>query len=159
VYGLIGACWTLALTDRKDLDPFIAFALPIVLFVQMSGDLLMYVFFYTPRTGYCSHFFGFTTGLLFSLSLKLFNRRSSHLLRAAALTALVLLCTQCGYLLYAYSRSGAPNVYTANFIHNSAQTQGCCAALFDYASTNQMSIGAAQNETYCSHDVLYYTNK
>mmetsp|Transcript_16476 Transcript_16476/g.27847 ORF Transcript_16476/g.27847 Transcript_16476/m.27847 type:complete len:215 (-) Transcript_16476:1463-2107(-) len=155
VYGLIGACWILIFCHRSRMDPFVSFLLPILLLCQLVGDVAIYLYYYNPSIGHSSHFFGFLTGLLLALAATIYRNGNNKLQTSLALAAVLAFLLESGYLCYHYYDVWPPNAYTQSYIHNVDMDNTCCAALFQYAESNDISVDQAKDATSCSNNQLY----
>eukprot|EP01034_Spumella_vulgaris_P022495 gene22495-28623_t len=158
VYGMIGACWAVVLTNWESMDPVIAFTLCGAVAIQTAMDIGLYMTSYSSSTGYASHAFGMFTGLTLGLVYAglIKKQRWIKILGVAALGAFL---TMAVFLLYHYLKVWPPEPFMRSYIHNNPaqveSSRSCCAQLFEYAESHGTSLFAAKEVNYCSGDVLY----
>jgi hypothetical protein len=162
VYGLIGACWVLLIFQYHKMDHLIAFLLPFVLVAQVVADTGTYLMFYNSSIGYCSHFFGYLTGITLALGLLMLAEPKGvctettyfYVRKGFACLGIIVFALMAAFLISHYVESWPPEAVERGYLHNTAAST-CCAQLFAYAADHGMTIGEAKEATYCSKNVLY----
>lgn len=158
VYGLIGSCWVLVFFHYDRLDHVVQFILPFILAVQFVGDILTYIWMYSTSVGYASHFFGFYTGVMVSLSFLLWESpRNDYLRKGFAMVGVLGFLLQAVFLLDHYTQSWPPQAITYPFLNNDNYTT-CCAELFMFADAQDLTLEAAKDVSYCNNNRLYWYN-
>lgn len=156
VYGLIGGCWVMVIFHRERLDHIVQFILPVVLVVQFAGDVLIYVWMYSTSVGYASHFFGFYSGVMVSLTFLLWESpRDDKLRQGFGVVGLVGFVLLAVFLLDHYTSSWPPQAVTYPFLNNVNFTT-CCAQLFRTADARDISVDVVKGLSYCHNNHLYW---
>lgn len=131
VYGLIGACWYVAVAHRDLIDPLIAFVLPGILVTELACDILFYFAAYNSSTAYSSHAFGMVTGFLLAMSFTVTYRDYHWKTIVPSAFAVACLCIMLGYTVWHYVVFYPPQPYILSSLHNEDERGSCCSQLFD----------------------------
>lgn len=129
-YGLIGACWYVAIFHRDLIDPMVAFVLPIVLLAQMAMDLIFFYLSFNTSTAYSSHLLGLLAGFFMAMALTMTYRKISWTAIALSFVGSVVFSIMVGYFLWHYLIFYPPEPIVASYWHNTDIPQRCCARLF-----------------------------
>lgn len=134
---MLGACWAMLITSWQLLDGFIRFALPIILIVHHTADIIAYQFSYSSDVAYISHIFGMATGFALTISWIAAYKNSSiivYIIAGIGFSAFTVLAVYLCYHFYTYFPPRP--LYSSFFKNKSEITQNCCAQLF----LNQLSL-------------------
>jgi hypothetical protein len=135
-YGLIGACWYVAIFHRDLIDPVVAFVLPIVLIAHLGMDLMFFYISYDSGTAYSSHVVGMVVGFFFAMSLTMTYRKISWNAIGISLLGIVIFSTMIGLLLWHYLLFFPPEPFVSPLFHNMYTKERCCHQLFQLMEKN-----------------------
>ena len=159
-YGIIGGCWAqclfhstgIQLVGLKKSKLAIRLIL-LALLVQLIYDIISYLYFYNATISYIAHACGFYTGFMLCLSYNIIKPSIKYRIlgllgMSGLLLAIVFLCYQQYHIF-------PPNPYMTTWLHNKQQMDGCCAELFDYMETLQLSKNEILQISYCRNNKLF----
>lgn len=153
-YGLIGACWYVAIAHRDLVDPVVAFVLPMVLAAQLAIDLLFFYVDFNPTTAYSSHIVGLVTGFVVAMTMTVTYRKISWGAIFTSLGGILVFSALVGLLLWHYLLFFPPSPLVSPLLHNLATRDACCHRLFalmdEYPHRSQASLAASM--ATCSDD-------
>ena len=108
VYGVIGCALSMALNQRKSMNPGFHFIFTFSLFAQLIADSISYVYSYDAGTGYSAHLFGYVCGFLLGMSTYLTFKDNARLFVGCFCWLLFLI--EAGFVSYEYSSNWPPKV-------------------------------------------------
>lgn len=139
VYGLFGACMAEVIINADMMPTKTALLLLLMCFVQLSIDILGFMFWFNPHVGYSAHTAGFLAGLLLSFSFS--SRGHSRVWKYLLGGVCLVFFTGClGYELHHYETTWPPEAFIKpSWSEVSSQT--CCADALYY----QEAMGVSQD--------------
>jgi membrane associated rhomboid family serine protease len=141
VYGLIGASMGLIIMDKDRIEKCKYWNYVALVILQVTGDLLMYFFFYDNHTGYNAHIYGFVGGFCSCLC-SYWWKEGGWKKVCFAIAFTVIFCL----LLFHINRYCS--VFPPSSIGDSVVT--CCELIFQTAEQVGIRFEAVMEKYYCS---------
>jgi rhomboid protease GluP len=152
VYGLFGACMAHIIVNADMMRGKSAFVLLLMCFLQLTIDIVGFLFWFNPNIGYSAHTAGFLGGLLMSFSLTYCDRKKMWK-TVLSYASIVTFSCSLWFIVSHYENTWPPEAFiTPAWSDVSSQT--CCTD----AIKIQYELGMNQEEVleqyYCNGWVL-----